>query len=348
MMHSALVLIMACTMSTALLLTTAIAHQTSVTSLFLPDNSEGTYNASVVAVSNSITTYILDNDCGGLRSGCKNFPVTYGPTWYEMRLDGTDVATYTFVEHCDLKGTTSAMCKQSEADTGSSLVAKRTYSISSLAYHPVTITKGLKKLTGPSSTQEAGAMATPPPAVVTVTVTAPATSVTSVLAQDDGANAPNFGSVVGAYNDTFTAALVSPCAWRNGTTVSSSCTTDPPNTITFGPGWYRYTTSISTQADGSPEYLTGRCDYNGTTAGRCEQNVGTHPGITILIPKESINYHVLTITAGLEKLANATGKRSSSYSAIPTKSSASKGSGDKAFWISVAGVFGIALAAFAL
>ncbi|KAF2812964.1 uncharacterized protein BDZ99DRAFT_517259 [Mytilinidion resinicola] len=340
---------MAYAITTALLLTTASAQSTSVTSLFLPDDTKASYNASVVAVIQSITTYFLDTDCSGIASGCNRFdrPVTYGPTWYEMRLGGT----HTLVEHCDLEGTTKAICTQSELDnTNSSFAAAHTYSLSEIVFHRVTIMTGLEKLR--TATQQVGVAATPPLAIVTVTATPPAA--TSVTAYpdfydgfDDSSNEIGLGSVVAVNGSTITYALSFTCTL----TGNASCSPTSADTITFGPTWNEYSMIFTTEEDGSPDYATQLCNYEGTTTGSCTLSSGTDTGLTMFLPRESIMMHNLTITAGLEKLTNVlapTGQVTHSYAPGPAASSTSKGGGGKAVGLSIAGLVGIALAAFAL
>lgn len=136
-----------------------LANQsTTVTSMFIPDNTIGTvtvpWTASVVTVHDSTTVFEMDTDCAALPgdSGCDflgHANMTFAPNFYQYTV--TIPVIHLTVSHgCKTVGTTEATCTNSISAMGSAESSTSTLKPTDFGLSPVTIMAGLEKL--PSTT----------------------------------------------------------------------------------------------------------------------------------------------------------------------------------------------------
>lgn len=192
--------------------------QTSTVSLINPYGDSGSYEASVIGVNPTATTYevtcapVTTDFCGPAST------ITQGPSMWEMAY--TDPGEVSISAHCDLKGSSSATCTES---VGGSLANSQGVETSVLSaddfssiWQPVVITAGLEKLgaastaaaTTASQTPASGAKAssgasvasTASITIVTGTTTGSTTGSAAARASSTGAAAVNLvrkGSIAG-------------------------------------------------------------------------------------------------------------------------------------------------------
>ena len=121
-----------------------------------PYGDSGSYEASVIGVNPTATTYevtcapVTTDFCGPA------FTITQGPSMWEMAY--TYPGEVSISAHCDLKGSSSATCTESVGGSSANNQGVETSVLSaddfSSVWQPVVITAGLEKL-GAASTAAA-------------------------------------------------------------------------------------------------------------------------------------------------------------------------------------------------